>query len=409
VVLLDEPGLYRDGIPHPTYDRVRSGHAIHFNAGAHPFYAVLSHAEAAIVLQETRVYSSALQGILIEDVSAEMRPVMRAMLPFADPPEHSHLRRKLFAPLLPNHLAGMKVQLESICADIVEQAIDERELDFVQRLAAEVPLAAFGLLMGLERSQIEPLRGPSDAVIENGINNSSGAVSELCRCLEELVDDRLRAPREDYMTRLAQVDFGERPMTRLERNGMLLQIVIGGLETTRSAMAGFLVALDEHRAQWEAMRATPALIGNAVEESLRYVSPINYLRRTTACETTLGGVRLPAGTRIVVFLGAANRDPVRFTQPHELDVRRGNARQHLALGAGAHFCMGAGLARMQLTAFWGAFVARVASFELRGPCERGCVVQQNLIRKLPVRLHARGSLRTKASPTRGGVNVPVRR
>jgi cytochrome P450 len=90
----------------------------------------------------------------------------------------------------------------------------------------------------------------------------------------------------------------------------------------------------------------------------------------------------------VVFLSAANRDPARFVQPHNLDVRRSNARQHLALGAGVHFCMGAGLARMQLAAFWNAFLSHVADFELRGPYERGRVIQQNLIKKLPVRLHA---------------------
>jgi cytochrome P450 len=242
--------------------------------------------------------------------------------------------------------------------------------------------------MGLERSQLEPLRGPSDAVIENGINNSGAAVADLCRYLEELVAERLREPRDDYMTRLAQVEFGDRPMTRLERNGMLLQIVIGGLETTRSAMAGLLLAFSENRSQWDTMRVTPSLLGNAVEESLRYVSPVNYLRRTTVGKCSLGGVTLPAGSRVVVFLSAANRDPARFVQPHNLDVRRSNARQHLALGAGAHFCMGAGLARMQLAAFWNAFLARVADFELPGPYERGRVIQQNLIKKLPVRLHA---------------------
>jgi cytochrome P450 len=168
---------------------------------------------------------------------------------------------------------------------------------------------------------------------------------------------------------------------------MLLQIVIGALETTRSAMAGLLVAFSEHRSQWELARTSPSLLANTVEESLRYVSPINYLRRTTVREMFLGGTVLPAGTRVVVFLGAANRDPARFVLPHELDVRRSNARQHLALGAGAHFCMGAGLARMQLAAFWSAFFSQVASFELCGPYERGCVIQQNLIKRLPVRLH----------------------
>jgi cytochrome P450 len=242
--------------------------------------------------------------------------------------------------------------------------------------------------MGLERSQLEPLRSPSDAVIENGINNSGDAVAELCRCLEDLVAQRVREPRDDYMTRLAQVDFGDGPMSRTERNGMLLQIVIGGLETTRNAIAGLLVALGENRSQWEALRGTPALVGNAIEESLRYVSPVNYLRRTTVGETNLGGITMPAGSRVVVFLGAANRDPARFARPHELDIRRSNARQHLALGTGPHFCMGAALARMQLVAFWAAFSSRVADFEFRGPCERGCVVQQNLIKSLPVRLHA---------------------
>lgn len=388
MILIDDSSLYQDGIPHAVYDRVRSAQPIYYNPGENPFYAVLSHAEAAMVLQDTANYSSALQGILIEDVSEEMRPVMRAMLPFTDPPEHTELRQKLFSPLMPNHLSRLRAQLQDTCQQLVEQAVAERDIDFVHQLAGEVPLAAFGLLMGLERSQLQPLRGPSDAVIENGINNSGAAIADLCRCLEELVAERLREPRDDYMTRLAQVDFGDRPMTRLERNGMLLQIVIGGLETTRNTMTGLLVAFNDSRSQWDILRTTPNLLANAVEESLRYVSPVNYLRRTTVREASLGGVTLPPQSRVVVFLSAANRDPARFAQPQDLDVRRSNARQHLALGAGAHFCMGAGLARMQLTAFWSAFLERVADFELRGPYERGRVIQQNLIKKLPVRLHA---------------------
>jgi cholest-4-en-3-one 26-monooxygenase len=385
-MLLDDPDLYRDGIPHAAYDRLRSEQPICFNPGRNPFYAVLSHAHAAAVLQDAATYSSALQGILIEDVSSETRAIMRAMLPFADPPEHTDLRQKLFAPLMPNHLQPLKAQLEGYCDDLVVQAVRERDVEFIHRLAAEIPLAAFGLLTGLERAQLEPLRAPSDQIIENGINNSGAALAELCRCLEEFVAERRRAPRQDYMTRLAQIEFADRAMTPLERSGMLIQIVIGGLETTRNAMAGLLVALSENPAQWEVLRSAPNALANAVEESLRYVSPVNYLRRTTVREARLGDIVLPPNARIVVFLGAANRDPARFTQPHHLDLLRANARQHLALGAGAHFCMGAGLARLQLNAFWSAFRARVAHFELRGACERGGLIQQNLIRKLPIRL-----------------------
>jgi cytochrome P450 len=387
MVLLEDPALYQDGVPHQVYDRLRADRLYH-NGGERPFHAVLTHAAAAAVLQDPVTYSSASQGILIEDVSEEMRPVMRAMLPFSDPPDHTQLRRQLSGPLMPTHLRQFKSDLIGTCERMVDQALAVGEVDFVAALAAEVPLVAFGLLMGLEREQIEPLRAPSDAVIQHGINRSGDAVAELCRCLEALVEARLREPREDYMTRLAQVDFADRPMSRMERNGMLLQIVIGGLETTRSAIAGLLVALHENRPQWAALRATPSLVANAVEESLRYVSPINYLRRTTTADTVLGGTALPVGARVVVFLGAANRDPARFACPHELDLGRSNARLHLALGAGAHFCMGAALARMQLASFWEAFSARVADFQLRGPYERGGVVQQNFIRRLPVRLLA---------------------
>lgn len=385
---LDDADLYRGGIPHAVYDGVRGDSGVYYSAGKNPFFAVLTHTEATAVLQDTASYSSALQGILIEDVSAEMRPVLRAMLPFIDPPTHTELRRDLFPPLLPNQLGGLKARLAATCQGLVEQAVNEGDIDFVHHLAAEVPLAAFGLLTGLERSQLEPLRAPSDAVIENGLNNSGGAIAALCDCLEQLVADRLRKPRDDYMTRLARVDFADQSMTRLERNGMLLQLVIGGLETTRNAMAGLLVALNENRSEWELLRSARDLIPNAVEESLRYVSPVNYLRRTTVNEARLGGKALVAGSRVVVFLSAANRDPARFAQPHSLSIRRTNARQHLALGAGTHFCMGAGLARMQLSAFWDAFATRVAKFELLGAPERGGLVQQNLIRRLLVRLHA---------------------
>jgi cytochrome P450 len=289
---------------------------------------------------------------------------------------------------MPSNLARFKALLESACQALVDQALSEGTIDFVDRLAAEVPIVALGLLLGLERGQLEPLRAPSDAIIDNGINNSAAALATLSCCLAELVVDRCREPRDDYMTKLARVDFADRPMSMVERIGLLLQIVIGGLETTRSAMAGLLVALVEHRSQWEAMRASPDLVANAVEESLRYVSPINYLRRTTVRSATLGDVTLPAGSRVVVFLGAANRDPARFPQPHELDVRRNNARHHMALGTGPHVCMGAGLAKMELVAFWSAFVSRVTAFELVGPYEKGRLIQQNVIRRLPVRLHA---------------------
>jgi cholest-4-en-3-one 26-monooxygenase len=154
MLLLDDLSLYRNGIPHAVYDQVRRQGAVYFNDGPHPFYAVMRHAEATTVLQDTTNYSSALRGIQIEDVSRQMTPVMRAMLPYLDPPDHTILRQTLFPPLMPRQLGRFKERLEAACQSLVDQAARERDIDFVTRLAAQVPLTAFGLLMGLELASL---------------------------------------------------------------------------------------------------------------------------------------------------------------------------------------------------------------------------------------------------------------
>jgi cytochrome P450 len=383
---LDDPALYARGIPHDLYAGLRAGNPLPRNDGAHPFHAVLRHADALAVLQDGATFSSARRGILIEDTPDALRPVMRAMLPFLDAPEHAALRRKLLPALLPEQIAGFRPTLEAACEALVRGAVQRRDAEAVQELAAEVPLLAFGILMGLDRHEIEPLRDPADAIIERGINQSPEAVQDLCRHLEALVANRRERPRDDYMTRLATVELEPGPMTSVERNGMLLQIAIGGLETTRSAIAGLLAELCTRPDQWLRLRDEPGLVANACEESLRFVSPVNYLRRTTTRPVELAGCSLPADSRIVVFLGAANRDPARFADPDSLDLDRSNARQHLALGAGPHFCMGAWYARMQLTAFWSAFAREVRHFSLRAAVVRRPTIQHNLVVSVPLRL-----------------------
>jgi cytochrome P450 len=387
-MILDDPQLYARGIPHDVYDALRSKGGVHFSPGANPFHAVVGYVDAVTVLQNPTLYSSERRGILIEDAAPAVVPFMRAMLPVLDPPAHTALRSALQPPLLGGHVARFREQLATLCCEVVDRALDAGEIDFVHSVAAEIPLLSFGLLMGLDRGEIEPLRAPSDAIIENGINESIPQVEQLCARLDALVVERQRRPRDDYLSQIARLDLAARPLERTERNGLLLQLVIGGLDTTRTAIAGLLAALAEHPDQWRQLRANPSGIGNAVEESLRYITPVNYLRRTTTAPAQLGCFALPADARVVVFLGAANRDPARFADPHRLDLTRSNARLHLAFGSGPHFCMGAALARLQLVSFWSAFTSRVSEFALTGTIRRRVHVQQNLIKTLPVRLKA---------------------
>jgi cytochrome P450 len=383
---LEDLQLYAEGFPHEHFDRVRNISPVYWNAGQNPFFAVVGYDAAVSVLKDPHTYSSQLGGISIDDPTPEMQPILGSMLPALDPPEHMQLRQQLFPPLKSGSVASLRADIEQRCTSLLVAACAGGELDFIEQVAAEVPVFAFGALMGLARDELLPLRALSDDVIVNGPNNSPGAIDRFFEYFDELVVSRRTNPRDDYMTLLANVENAHGPMTRAERNGMLLQIVIGGLETTRTSIAGTLVELDRHREQWQCLRTRPELLENAVEESLRYVSPVNYVRRTARVDTVLGDISIPAGTRIVVWLGAANRDPSRFASPHTFDIERSNARQHLALSAGEHFCMGAALARLQLVAFWRSFVQEVDDFRLIA-MERVPSVQQNALRTLQVALN----------------------
>jgi cytochrome P450 len=316
-----------------------------------------------------------------------MLPILRSMLPALDPPEHMQLRRKLFPPLKATAVARFAEGIAADCRALLKGAAGRGEIDFVAQVAAEVPMRAFGALMGLGPADLEPMRTCTDAVISQGANNSAASILSLFEQLDRLVAARRKHPGDDYLSVLAAVETTDEPMASITRNGMLLQIIIGGLETTRNTITGTLLALRDNPAQLDLMRSRPDLLGPAMEEALRYISPVNYLRRTTTAAVDIGATPLPAGARVVVFLTAANRDPQQFQAPHRFDITRAGAAAHIAFGAGEHFCMGAALARLELASFWAAFMQTIAAFQISGKETRVPSVQQNAIERLPVALH----------------------
>jgi len=388
---LDDPALYEHGVPHEAFDRLRKSGPVFFNAGPHPFHAVTGYGDAVAVLKDPEVYSSHMGGVSIEDPSPELWPVLSAMLPALDPPEHMQLRRKLFPPLKAGEVARLEQALLSGSRALLEGVVGQGAFDFVDRIAARIPMDAFGALMGLRPDEIEPMRQCTDAVISKGANQSERAIFEMFELLDRLVADRRESPRDDYLSLLATVEYSREPMSAMARNGMLLQIIVGAIETTRNTLTGMLVALRDFPQQYALLRRHAELIPQAVEESLRYVSPVNYLRRTTRVATELHGHALAPGSRVVVFLAAANRDPGQFANPHQFELSRENASSHLAFGAGEHFCMGTALARLEMGTFWRSFMMQVGNFEILGEPVRVRSVQQNAIESLPVVFHAAGA------------------
>jgi cytochrome P450 len=164
--------------------------------------------------------------------------------------------------------------------------------------------------------------------------------------LREHFDRLRRDPGDDLVSRLVGLS-GEEALTERELHATVMLLLGAGFETTVNLVGNAVVALDAHRDQWEALCAEPAGWANAVEEALRFDSPVQLTGRTARADVEVAGQRLPAGTRVTLLLGAANRDPDVFAEPARFDVTRVNARDHLAFSAGVHYCLGAGLARLE--------------------------------------------------------------
>jgi cytochrome P450 len=190
---------------------------------------------------------------------------------------------------------------------------------------------------------------------------------------------------DDLLALLMCSTIGGEPVDLATFSGLFVQILIGGNETTRSLLAGGTLALLQHPDQRAELAADPSGIPTAIEEMLRWVSPVHYFRRTAMRDSILAGTQLRVGDRVVMLYGAANRDPRVFDHPEEFDIRR-RPNPQLAFGFGEHFCVGARIARMEARVFFEELLTRTANIELTGPVERVRSNQLNSIKRMPVRL-----------------------
>jgi cytochrome P450 len=202
--------------------------------------------------------------------------------------------------------------------------------------------------------------------------------------LAELVARHRREPGDDIVSELIAAEIDGEPLTELQLLSYCELIVEAGNETTRNAISGGLLALDRHRDQWERLRADPALLPGAVEEMLRYVTPIIHFTRTATEDAEVHGVHIHEGDKLALFFASANRDDTVFDDPFAFRIDR-DPNPHLAFGIGEHFCMGAHLARLEMQTVFRHLLARLDAFEVAGPVERLNSAVNGGIKHLPVR------------------------
>jgi cholest-4-en-3-one 26-monooxygenase len=373
---------YVEGVPHEMFATLRREAPVYWHP--HPagggFWCLTRHEDIVRVNRDSRVFSSYEGSALIEDMPAEMLASQRLMMLNMDPPEHTRLRKIVNKGFTPKRIRELSQALERRAQEIVATVAERGECDFVTDVASELPLQAIAEILGVpqeDRHMIfdlsNKLIGFDDPEFEGAAEAASDVATEMYVYAQQLAETKRANPSDDIVTTLlaAEVD-GER-LTDLDFNLFFLLLAVAGNETTRNALSHSMLALIEHPEQRQLLLDNPALIDAAIEEFLRWATPVMHFRRTATEDVEIRGQQIRAGDRVVIWHMSGNRDEAVFTDPYEFDIRRDPNLHLLQIafgGGGAHFCLGANLARAEMKIMITALLRTLPDMELAGPVSR---------------------------------------
>jgi cytochrome P450 family 142 subfamily A polypeptide 1 len=282
-----------------------------------------------------------------------------------DNPMHIERRKLVSRRFTPRAVAAREDHIREIVTELLDAALAKGRVDIVGELASVLPAKMIAWLLGFPDDDWDKLRDWSERTIVMGGGpqyfNEDGftAATEFFAAAQELYAEKAKCPADDVMTTWTTAEIDGEKVTQSDVASDCLLLLDGGAETTRTVIARTILALIEHPEQWELLRGG-ADLGVATEEFIRYVSPIHNMCRVAREDYEIGGATIKAGQQVVLLYSSANRDSAHFTDPEAFDVRR-TPNNHIAFGVGTHFCLGAGLARLEIRVFFEEFVRRVAA------------------------------------------------
>jgi cytochrome P450 family 142 subfamily A polypeptide 1 len=357
-------GAFYAADPHPRFDWMRAHAPLYWDAGG-GVWALTRYADIIAVSRDTQTFSNAA-GIRPD------QPPMTNMIDL-DAPLHRRRRGLVSRGFTPRRVAEHEPRIRTICVELLERARERGRFDFVADVAAWLPLIVIGDMLGIEPADHARLLEWSEAMVMGAgatdmavIMRASAAFGEYIEYQRAVIADRHAHPRDDLVSVLVHAEIDGARLTDDELLMESLLILIGGDETTRHVLSGGMYELLRHPDQLRALARDPRGVPCAVEEMLRWVSPIQNMARSAARDVELHGQRVAAGQKILLLYPAANRDPAVFRQPHDFDATRA-PNEHIAFGIGAHFCLGANLARLELRVFFEELVRRLPGLVLDSP------------------------------------------
>ncbi|MGV4982294.1 cytochrome P450 [Streptomyces sp. NPDC001709] len=368
--------LYTSGDPHPIWDVMREKAPLHHQVlpDGREFWSVTRYEDVCRVLGDHREFTSE-RGTTPTHVGVD-DPAAGKLLTSTDPPRHTEVRRPLGSPLTARAVKSWEDSIRATIVRFLEPALDGETFDLAER-ALLLPAMVTGPLLGIpEKDWAELVQltamvtAPSDPHFQVGSEAATLAIShhELVNYVTEWVKQRRSTGGEDdtLLAHLMSVRAGGVPLTDEEIALDGYSILLGANVTTPHTVSGTVHALVERPEQFEKAQADPTLIPNLVEEGLRWTSGACNFMRYAVDDVQIAGGTIPARAAVVAWIGSANRDASRFTDPHTFDITRSNAKRHVAFGFGPHFCIGAPLARLTLRIFFEELLQRFGSIELAG-------------------------------------------
>jgi cytochrome P450 len=284
-------------------------------------------------------------------------------------------------------------QVHKITDQLLDAAAEKETVELIDDFAYRLPIAVIGAMLGVPQEDAQMIRNLSNTLGDfvgaeyRGIEAANRAIKDFRAYLHDLYKERRAKRGDDLLAALIEAEEDGQRLTRDELDATVVQLLFAGHETTTNLIANGLWALLKHPEQLVRLRAKPELIGNAVEEFVRWNTSSQVLHRTVGSDSEIAGVKVPRGMTLRLFLGAAGRDPERYPDADRLDIEREDVK-HLGFGIGPHYCLGQSLARMEAAVAVGTIVRRFPVIELAGPTRWRTNLQLRGLEALPLRLRA---------------------
>lgn len=348
--------------PYPLYDQMRKGCPVHYVPPPFDAWMIFDYQNVKWVLNDNARFSSRV-------------PAPPDWFVFFDPPAHTKLRALISRAFTPRVIAALEPRIRALSRQLLSETAQRGEMDLAADYSVPLPMMVISEIIGIPAVDGPRFRRWSDVILNLSYSRSGGAeaataisdfravTAEMNSCLGEMIQQRRASPADDLLTRLIEAETDGEHLTQKEILGFFQLLIVAGQETNTNLINNAILCLMEHPEQREHLERRIDLLPSAIEEVLRFRSPVQWMMRTTREDIQVNGTTIPAGKLVLPMIGSANRDPGQFRDPDCFDITRAS-NPHVAFGHGIHFCLGAYLSRLEARIALTDLLERVRGFEL---------------------------------------------